>query len=412
MIIGERETPQARIHRYVQTCELLFGQTLAYYEQQLEKEFVRSIDFNRYYLMITGLPRQVYRPFFGMDAFAYSAHFKKTEAQIVSLLEKRSVCCMPTMLLYDHTKRFCMVFNKPDDVSELEVAQIAAGCFDKLYAQIFDMQKIPYRNYTALSGPICGYDHLPLAFQQTDALSHQQFFDGHTSIMTPALLEQLRIHADPEQIHEDIAHLRAALGTRHAEAIEKALDQVLDPLCHARDFAALEKALYDIRMLAEGLLAAAGREIDDPDAFRFGHYPTFEHLRRGIRDQLLAAVANLPASAALSAPVLEAMRYIRRHYTENISLSDVAAHINMSTSWLTKHFNRECLMSVPTYLLHVRMEHACEMLDMSNKLIFEVSHAVGFDNPRYFAAVFKKTTGMTPKAYRDHAKQSGLRAPV
>ena len=91
MIIGERETPQARIHRYVQTCELLFGQTLAYYEQQLEKEFVRSIDFNRYYLMITGLPRQVYRPFFGMDAFAYSAHFKKTEAQIVSLLEKRSV---------------------------------------------------------------------------------------------------------------------------------------------------------------------------------------------------------------------------------------------------------------------------------------------------------------------------------
>ena len=55
MIIGEQETPQARIHRYAQTCELLFGQPIGYYQQQIEKQFVAPIDFSRYYVMILSL---------------------------------------------------------------------------------------------------------------------------------------------------------------------------------------------------------------------------------------------------------------------------------------------------------------------------------------------------------------------
>lgn len=406
MIIGEQETPQARIHRYAQTCELLFGQPIGYYQQQIEKQFVAPIDFSRYYVMITGLPRQVYRPFFGMDAFAYSSHFKQVEAQIVQLLERQSVRCMTTMLLYDHTKRFCMIFNTPPSVCAMDVAHTAACCFDQLYARIFDMRQIPYRNYTALSSETRGYENLPQVFQQIDALSRQQFFDGHTNIMTPALLEQLCRDLDKGQLHEDLAHLRIALRSKNVPAVEKALDQVMGPLASGRNFSYLEKALYAIRLSAEGLLAASGRELCDPEVFAIHCYPTFAHLRRGITQELLHIVASLPDGPALSAPVLEAMRYIRRHYGEDISLSDIAKHIDMSTSWLTKHFNRECGMSIPAYLLNVRVEHAQRLLLDTHMLVFEVGNAAGFRNPRYFAAAFKKATGMTPTAYRDQAHQS------
>ena len=92
MIIGAQETPQARIHRYAQTCELLFGQPIDYYRQQIDKQFVAPIDFSRYYVMITGLPRQVY-VLFRHGRLCVFVPFKQVEFQIVQLLQRQSVQC-------------------------------------------------------------------------------------------------------------------------------------------------------------------------------------------------------------------------------------------------------------------------------------------------------------------------------
>lgn len=405
-MVGDQETAQARIHRYAQTCELIFEQPISYYHQQIEKQFVTEIDFSRYYVMITGLPRQVYRPAFGTDAFQYSLRFKDVEIEVVGMLEKQGVRCMTTMLLYDHTKRFCMIFNKPDSISAVDVAQITAGCFNRLNAQIFDMNKTPYRNYTVLSPEVHGYENLPGTFRELDALSRQQFFDMQTMLMTPALLQQMRICVSQEQIHESMTQLRTALRSRNAQAVENAVDETLNLLEQTRDFAHLEKALHSIRLSADGMLASYGRELEEVDAFSIGRYPTFDHLRRSVKGKLLEIIASMPDGPAMSAPVLEAVRYIRNHFTEDVALADVARHIDMSPSWLTKRFNKECSMSIPQYLLSVRMEHAKKLLSETNMLIFEVAGSVGFDNSRYFVSVFKKETGLTPTAYREQMKKA------
>ena len=120
---------------------------------------------------------------------------------------------------------------------------------------------------------------------------------------------------------------------------------------------------------------------------------------------MLGLIASMQDGPAMSAPVLEAVRYIRHHFREDVALADVARHIDMSPSWLTKHFNRECGMSIPQYLLSVRMERAQRLFLETNMLVFEVAGAVGFDNPRYFVSVFKKETGLTPKAFREQARK-------
>jgi len=64
-------------------------------------------------------------------------------------------------------------------------------------------------------------------------------------------------------------------------------------------------------------------------------------------------------------------------------------------------------MSVPRYLLCVRMECARKLLCETDMLILEIAKSVGFDNPRYFVSLFKKENGMTPTAYREQMKESG-----
>ena len=120
------------------------------------------------------------------------------------------------------------------------------------------------------------------------------------------------------------------------------LCSLFDHLRGARDFELLEGTMHALRSLADGMLASCGRELDEPEEFSIAHYPTFDHLRAGVKEKLLEIVASMPDGPAMSAPVLEAVRYIRHHFREDVSLADVARHIDMSQSWLTKRFNREC----------------------------------------------------------------------
>lgn len=409
-MVGEQETPQARIHRYAQTCELLFEQPLSYYRQQIEKQFVTEIDFSRYYVMITGLPRQVYRPFFGTDAFAYSEKFRQIEIEIVKMLENLGVRCMTTMLLYDHTKRFCMIFNKPDDVSETDVAKMAAGCFDELYARIFDMSKTPYRNYTVVSAEMHGYENLPATYREMSELSRQQFFDSQTTIVTKRLLEGMCVEADREQIHEDLTQLHIALRTGDGESVSEHFGRIMEQIRLERGFELLTDVLQDIRAALTGTMRSHGREMtpQERELFALSRYPTMEHMAREIEAFLRCCAAHFGRSNVMSAPIQEAVRYIRHHYAEDVSLDMVAQYVGMSTSWVSRRFSQECGCSIPQYLLDVRIERAKQLLIETDMHVFEVAQAVGMENSRYFGSLFRKETGMTPKAYREQNKKEQL----
>ena len=394
------------VFSWVANCEMLYGQPREYYDAKVARKDIKPFCLEKYYILIAGLDRNVYRTAFGIDAFSYTDYFREAEKTIHELLSAQGVLGNTAMLLYDHSKRFAMIFSAPENVSAHGVAEIVSACFNQLYARIFDMSKTPYRNYTVLSEEICGYENLSKTFRELDVLSRQQFFNMRTMIMTPSLLEGVRTPVSREQIHEDITLLRTAIRERDENSAGAAYDALMDHLYGARDFGLLEGSLHALRSLADGILASCGRELDQPETFAIDHYPTFDHLRAGVRDKLLEIMASLPDGPAMSAPVLEAVRYIRHHFTEDVSLADVARHIDMSPSWLTKRFNQECSMSIPQYLMQVRMERAQKMLLETNMLVFEIANAVGFDNPRYFVSVFKKAMGITPTEYREQEKQA------
>lgn len=99
-----------------------------------------------------------------------------------------------------------------------------------------------------------------------------------------------------------------------------------------------------------------------------------------------------------------AKRIIREHYADNITIEKIADMVYLTSAYLCVLFKQETGYTITDYRTIVRMEKAKELLrDFSNK-IYDISYAVGYENPSYFSLQFKKITGMLPKDYRETIK--------
>ena len=94
------------------------------------------------------------------------------------------------------------------------------------------------------------------------------------------------------------------------------------------------------------------------------------------------------------------LSYIDEHYSESISVEDMAALCFYSKSYFMKFF-KECMgTSFISYLNDYRLEIAAKMLLAADDNILDISSACGFDNLSYFTRSFKKKYGVTPGKYR------------
>ncbi len=97
--------------------------------------------------------------------------------------------------------------------------------------------------------------------------------------------------------------------------------------------------------------------------------------------------------------VYMAKRYIHEHYREKLTLSEIAEHLTISPGYLSYTFSRYMNKTVSDYIAEVKIEHAKELIDSGQYLIYEIADQLGFENAYYFSKVFKKVTGMAPKNY-------------
>ena len=88
----------------------------------------------------------------------------------------------------------------------------------------------------------------------------------------------------------------------------------------------------------------------------------------------------------------------------SFSLSVLADKVGLSTGYLSRLFKQNFNMPFRNYLLLQRINKAKILLIGSDKKIYEVCFAVGFEDPNYFSAMFKRETGYTPSGYRKHVK--------
>jgi len=101
--------------------------------------------------------------------------------------------------------------------------------------------------------------------------------------------------------------------------------------------------------------------------------------------------------------------YINKHYTENITLEEIAEKSNITPNYFSALF-KECLnMKLWDYITAKRIEKAQRMLkkDKTELTILEIANECGFNNTANFNRSFKMHTGLTPTEYRK-SKYKGI----
>ncbi len=95
-----------------------------------------------------------------------------------------------------------------------------------------------------------------------------------------------------------------------------------------------------------------------------------------------------------------ALCYILEHYTEKLSLGDVAEHCYVSSWHLSKLLNHFTGRGFFEIINRIRIDRAKELLAEGGVRVQEVSDAVGFLDVAHFSRIFKTYVGCSPKEYR------------
>lgn len=97
--------------------------------------------------------------------------------------------------------------------------------------------------------------------------------------------------------------------------------------------------------------------------------------------------------------IQDAAKFISENYASNITLSSISKKYAMSTSYFSKQFKSVTGVGFNEYLNIIRVTASEKLLISSNKPITKIAMECGFNDSNYYAAVFKKIKGITPKKY-------------
>jgi AraC-like DNA-binding protein len=99
--------------------------------------------------------------------------------------------------------------------------------------------------------------------------------------------------------------------------------------------------------------------------------------------------------------IARAKQFIGEHYTENLSLGQVAGIVNMSRFYFCKQFRKATGLSFTEFVSRARVEQAKHLLLNPNLRTSEIAFAAGFQSLGHFGRMFKRIVGQSPTNYRD-----------
>ncbi|WP_394428416.1 GlxA family transcriptional regulator [Streptomyces sp. SGAir0957] len=109
---------------------------------------------------------------------------------------------------------------------------------------------------------------------------------------------------------------------------------------------------------------------------------------------------HTPAPAPRGASFEPLLDWLRDHLDSDLTLADIAARAGVSTRTLMRRF-REQTGTTPLQWLHrARIRQAQHLLETTGHPVERIAAQVGFGSPTAFRDRFKRTTGVSPQAYR------------
>ena len=119
------------------------------------------------------------------------------------------------------------------------------------------------------------------------------------------------------------------------------------------------------------------------------------------KSKFLASIVN-------SSQIEKAGAYIKRHYSQELSVGRLARITGMSQSYFIHQFTRQNGVSPMQYLTIYRIIQAVDLLNNSKLSIAETAFTVGFKNVSNFNRAFRKITGVSPSCCRKNPEAARI----
>ena len=163
----------------------------------------------------------------------------------------------------------------------------------------------------------------------------------------------------------------------------------------------LEYVIGDSRYILFDVPDFLGRETDAVVAFASGpsSYLSLSAVGYTYVVNFFEAVSKQSDPA-----VAQIKEYLERHYSEQITLDDVAESVGMNRFVLCRFYRKHCGGTVMDELKRLRISKAKRMLKFTADSIEEIAVSCGFVSPSYFSKVFREECRVTPSGYRKMLK--------
>ena len=172
----------------------------------------------------------------------------------------------------------------------------------------------------------------------------------------------------------------------------------------------IREMLEELMVVSSRALIEAGIEIEyimnQVHEFRentrnYTHSEDLFQYAYQVFDRLLEAAYLLIKSMEHTSIIKSVRKYIDDHYSERITMEDIAAFVSLSPSYLSVLFKEKMSMTVHDYLIRVRIEKSIELMSRRDLSIKQVMQMCGIESQSYYNRIFKKMIGITPGKYRN-----------
>ncbi len=97
--------------------------------------------------------------------------------------------------------------------------------------------------------------------------------------------------------------------------------------------------------------------------------------------------------------IVSILQYIQDHY-KTVTLEETAGKFNYNAPYLSKLIKASTGSTFSEFLGEIRYKRACALLTGTNLSVQEIGGLSGFGSAEHFHRTFKRTSGLTPAAYR------------
>jgi len=291
-----------------------------------------------------------------------------------------------------------------DSLSELKIFEFVNYIGKKVISGVEN--EMNYSLTVGVSDPISDLSSLSKGYTQAKSARKLKVFYGcgklisYTNVVSQTQIDQ------KESIN--FTKLREYIYIIKREDVNILLEETFNRIKEVRDYEGVHTLSLELIVIVSSIYSEICKDAELVYNKKKEYYEQIKYLEtiKDIEDwfklvfgQLMNSVASMYNSDKNT--ISKALEYIDKNFTEDISLQTISNHVHLSKNYFVNLFKKEMGQSFVEYLTKLRVEKAKFLLQNSELKIIDIGIKVGIEDSRYFSKVFKKSTGYTPKEYRE-----------